>query len=1709
MPGSTDRSRTRRPRATAVSGRTGDRTARRATIATLTTIALTLAGVGPALAAVSPTVAPASVAPAAASTLTGESVASPDGSLVATLATVDGRLTYDVVRDGSTTVVAPSGLGFTLSDPVVDLTTGMTITSVERRTADESWTPAWGTDSRIRNHYDELVAHALHEASGVRLDVTIRVFDDGFGLRYTFPQQAVLGAFNVTNESTQFTLPASATAYYIKSGTDWNADEAHYITTALTNVATAQTPITMTSGSDLVLSVHEADLTDFPSMTLVKDATTPAVPGRLVSSLIALPGGLKAVLDVTSEPFSTPWRTINVGRTAGDLAESHLIENLNDECAICDVDSDDDGVDDTTDWITPANYTGVWWELQRRATTWTAGVNHGATTARTKAYIDLAASSGAKFVLAEGWNVNAGVWTNQDFLTPMADFDLPEVLSYAASKGVGFIAHNETRGYVDLYEQQMEGIFTQYEAWGIHAIKTGYATRFLLGGVQRSHADQEAVRHYQRVIEAAARHHITIDAHEAIKPTGLARTFPNMMTGEGISGMEQENYKGAAGNPPEQKTILPFTRYMGGPADYTPGVLNVTWDPANQGTRVQSTVANQLALYTTFFSPMQMFADTPENYAENAEAFTYLKDIPTTWDESHVPDAVIGDYTVTQRRSGSTWYMGVVTDENDRTLAIPLDFLTPGTTYVADIYADAAATTWKGNPKAIDVTHQLVDSTDTLRASVVGGGGQAVKFRVATTEEIATVPALAPAQLSVVGAVSSSYDTQSRTATVRATVKNDGSEVSSVRLYVDGTLVEGVSARLDSGTSGSIELKLPADSIPYAAEHTLTFGNGVDAPTASSTVTLVPFPTEALAGSVALLTQSGGINAELGGRIGQLLTEAVALAEAGDLPGVELKMQSVRLAAGSASAADLSGPAFTALEQLVAPWLGDASGLPGLLSGIRAAQSAGLITPDVADLLRQDGAEATRAAIRGDGATRVAALSRLAASTGAVDTGNVLTALRAQIATQRSAPVVLQAETSTLTGGASVSTEHAGYTGTGFVKNLTKLDACVTFPTTGIADGRYTVTARFGNGMIIVPLDRELTLTVGTARTKLFFANQGQDDLRWKRWATTTGYPVTFRAGDPVSVCFAADDSGNINLDQITFTPATGVIVRTDATERPTVAIATDPATPDGTNGWWHESPTVQVEADGPDSATGEVKIGDGAWLPSGGGVTLPTEGVHHLRARAVTDDDLSAEATLDVKIDGTAPVSVATVDETARTVSVRAADDVSGVDRIEVRTDAGSAFEEYTGPVVVGSERTTLSFRAVDRAGNIEASYDVVVPRTGGDPLTPVVNALTSDEAIELGKSARISVRVAGSAAAPTGWVEVVEDGSVLLRSDLDDGRVTAVVPGLGVGDHDLTVRYGGDAAYDGALTSVFVTVRAASSKLALVLPKGQVELGSVARVEAHVSGAGVKAGDTVRFSVAGAEVGAAQVDAQGVAAWLVNTSKLPVGQVVVAARLVATTTTLASDASGTFTVHRTPTRVTLSAPALSAAKAVYNDSRRAVTASTTVNGATSGTVTFRSGTRVLGTAPVRAGRATVTLPRTLPTGTYRVVASLAATSSTLAGTSPSSAKLTVSRTAVKTLKVSGKKYTKGKTVAVTVKISTTTTNGRATAGSVKVLVGSKTVKTISLATLRKNKGTVTVKLPSRYATSKSIKVRATYVPSDKANVSAKTSTTVTLKRR
>ncbi|MEI5674152.1 MULTISPECIES: glycoside hydrolase family 97 catalytic domain-containing protein [unclassified Nocardioides] len=1264
---------------------------------------LTLTGLGAGTASAAPVAAAPAVA--ADGSFPGDSVASPDGTLRATVGVVGGRLTYEVVRDGTTTVVAPSGLGFTLRQPALDLRTGLTVTSVERKEIDETWTPAWGTASRVRNHANELTVHTRHEASGALLDVVFRVFDDGVGFRYHFPQQAALGPqFVVSAEASEFALPADLTAYYLAAGTDWNADEKHYMTVPLPQVPTAQTPITTSRADGLFVTVHEADLTDYPSMTLKRDD---AVAGKLVSELIALPGADKdkAVVPLGTTGFDTPWRTLTVGRQAGDLAVSHLVENLNDACAICDVDSDGDGVDDTTDWIEPATYTGVWWELQRRDTTWFSGPKHGATTARVKKYIDLAAEAGAKHVLAEGWNTNAGNnWTGQDFTTPQADFDLDEVLSYAASKGVNYIAHNETRGFVDYYDQNLERIFSFYEDKGIHAIKTGYATKFNLGGVNRSHYDQEAVRHYQRVIDAAAAHGITVNAHEAIKPTGLNRTYPNMMSGEGVAGMEMQNYMGANGNPPAQATILPFTRFMGGPADYTPGVLNVTWDPAALNTRVQTTLTTQLALYTTFYSPLQMLADTPENYALFPEAFDYLQGMPATWDESEV-EAVIGDSTVTARRSGTSWYVGAITDENDRNLRIPLDFLDPGTTYVAEIYSDTADTTWRGNPLPMDKDEALVTSATTVTAALVAGGGQAMRIRPATPEQQAALEAYDAPAAELVGDPQISLDARSRTVVVDATVRNTGSTVGQAVFTVDGGSATAAT-RVGPGEERTVTLRLAADALPFPGTSTLSVGDGLGTVTDSVDVDLLPEVDAADRTALQELVAAGGLDPERADAARKYLARAENRQARGDFVGTQRAMQGLRLLADRSSRTGVSPAAGTAISGLTEPFVGEATGLFAALRALRELEGSGEVDAEAVASLRTTLAGAATSAVTGaDGAARTAVGQAATQATGLAGSGPALTALRTVLDGLKQADVRLEAESGVKVNGAANTTEHAGYTGTGFVKGLTKVGAAVTVTGNLGAAIDYDVSVRFGNGMTVAPLDRQLTLLLNDLPgAKVQFANQGQDADRWKRWAVSQAGTFRLRAGsNTATLAWVGDDTGNVNVDHVLLRPSLGTLADA-AVDDLTAPVVSTGLSPQPADVWSPVPVTVTAGAtDGADPApVSEVRVDEGPWAPYDGPVVVDQDGLHTVAVRSIDAAGNLAEPTVHtIGVDPSAPSLAFDFDDRTRSVALVTEDEVSEVATTEYRADAGE-WLPYTAAVALPrGTASVLQARATDLAGN------------------------------------------------------------------------------------------------------------------------------------------------------------------------------------------------------------------------------------------------------------------------------------------------------------------------------------------------------------------------------------------------------------------------
>ncbi|GAA3201277.1 glycoside hydrolase family 97 catalytic domain-containing protein [Actinocorallia longicatena] len=1060
-----------------------------------------------------PTPAPSALTAVAADG--AQTAASPDGEVQVAVTTVAGRLTYGVTSHGRT-LVGASGLGFDLAGRP-SLTQGMAIDSVERRTIDETWKPVWGTSSKVRNHASELTVHAVQASTGFRLDLVFRVFDDGVGFRYRFPGQPGLDAYTVTAEQTEFALDPAARSWSIAAGKTWSADEQHYRDLPLSGVATAQTPITAAPAADSYVVVHEADLTDYPSMTL---KAVSGRPGTFSSDLIALPDGTRAKL---SGEFSTPWRTLTIGRRPGDLGESHLIENLNDACAICD----------DTSWIRPATYTGVWWELQRRQTTWNSGPKHGATTARVKQYIDLAKAAGAKFVLAEGWNTNAGgSWANQDFLTPQADFDLPEILKYAADNGVGYIAHNETRGDVDYYDKNMEKIFSAYEALGIHAIKTGYATKFLLGGVNRSHYDQEAVRHYQRVIDTAARHRITIDAHEAIKPTGLARTYPNMMTGEGVAGMEMQNYMGANGNPPAQATILPFTRFMGGPADYTPGVLNVLWDPSKQNTRVQTTSAAQLALYPTFFSPMQMLADTPENYAAHP-GFAYLKDMPATWDESHVLDGVIGDYTTTARRSGDTWYLGAITDENDRTLQVPLSFLSGGT-FVAETYADAQDTTWKGDPLPVEIRRTLVRSSTRLSMSLVAAGGQAVKIRPATAAETGSLPWYTAPRASY-GTPKAVLDPATQRLTVTAEITNGGSTVAEFPIvaYLDGrTAGEVRRVRVAGGASRTAEWTLPAAEVPDR-----DFRVAAGAPSGERGDAVVVPQTGSLLGLVRELRKSGGISSSAMALLQPALDRAETLLRQNDPAGRLLALQEVRLSLYGLPLTEVTAQARAAVDDRLTLVLGGPEALFSLALKVRLASDAGSLDEGLSASLVTEARNAITAAAANDPATMRAALARFTALVTAAPLAPELSADLLSVSQVLAVgPRRIEAETAQLVSGACLRTDHTGYTGTGFVACLKTKDSAVRFAAPAPADGLYKITFRYANGM---GATQTMTVSTGAEQVRL----QLPALANWDTWADRS-QSLRLAANTPLTFVYGPGDNGNVNLDSITVDPDPGVLHR-------------------------------------------------------------------------------------------------------------------------------------------------------------------------------------------------------------------------------------------------------------------------------------------------------------------------------------------------------------------------------------------------------------------------------------------------------------------------------------------------------------------------------------------------------------------------------------
>jgi len=646
----------------------------------------------------------------------------------------EGRPEYAILRGGQL-VLDWSRLGFILAN-APKLERNFSIGKVQQRTLDDTWEQPWGERRFVRNHCNEMRV-ALLEKSGRELDVVFRVFDDGVGFRYEFPDQPQLRQVDIVDELTEFAVAEPATAWWIPGG-EWNRYEYLYNRTPLTELAQAHTPVTMKLASGLHLAIHEAALVDYAGMWLRR------VSGRR----------LKAVLSPSSSgpsvrrraPFATPWRTLQIATDAPGLYMSDLILNLNEPNQLGDV-----------SWVHPFKYVGIWWGMHLGANTWSSGPKHGATTAETRRYIDFAAANGFRGVLVEGWNQGwDGDWFAKgddfSFTAPYPDFDLVALAAYAKKKGVRLVGHHETAGNIANYEKQLGPALDLYEKLGLDSVKTGYVAD--AGGVQALsskdeggdgrihfewHDGQVQSRHHLRVVTEAAKRHIAIDAQEPIKDTGLRRTYPNWVAREGARGMEY-NAWGDPVNPPEHEANLIFTRMLGGPMDFTPGVLSLT---GAGGRRIQSTIAKQLALYVVLYSPIQMAADLPENYAKFPRPFQFIKDVPVDWQDTRVLNGEVGDYATIARkdRNSDDWYLGAITDEQPRTLRVSLGFLDAGRDYRATIYRDGEGAGFAGDPKSIEISTRPVSRNDFLTLALAPGGGQAIRIATSHPRAVQRRPA--------------------------------------------------------------------------------------------------------------------------------------------------------------------------------------------------------------------------------------------------------------------------------------------------------------------------------------------------------------------------------------------------------------------------------------------------------------------------------------------------------------------------------------------------------------------------------------------------------------------------------------------------------------------------------------------------------------------------------------------------------------------------------------------------------------------------------------------------------------------------------------------------------------------------------------------------------------------------------------------------------
>ena len=629
-----------------------------------------------------------------------------------------------------------------------DFNSGFELTGSEKKSVDESWKPVWGEDSLIRNHYQQITFHLKQKITNRLFDIVFRVFEDGVGFRYEFPGQPNLKYFIVKNELTHFNLAGNYKTFWIPG--DYDTNEYLYTKSKISEIDNlpvverssaiavrdapdryaVQTPLMMKTADGLYINIHEAALINYPAMQLHVDTANYQLSVNLVPDVY----GNKAYLHA---PFHTPWRTVIVSDKAADILASKIILNLNEPSKI-----------ENTSWIKPMKFVGVWWEMQTGKGTWSYAANaddtvanghliasgkHSANTANVKRYIDFAAANGIKGVLVEGWNTGWEDWFGNwkenvfDFVTPYPDFNVKEIEEYAKTKGVEMIMHNETSGSATNYERQMDTAFRFMKKYGYPAVKTGYVGRIIPRG--EHHDGQWMVNHYLRVAKKAADYRVMVDMHEPTRPTGLQRTYPNFLASEAARGNEYNAF--SDGNPPEHETILPFTRLMGGPMDYTPGIFKLKGYNASVPERqVHTTLAKQLALYVTMYSPLQMAADLPENYERHMDAFQFIRNVPVDWDATKVIEAEPGEYVTIARKEKRkpNWFIGAITNQDSRTTSIPLLFLDAGKKYYATIYEDAPNADWKDNPEAYVIKKIIVSRKDHLSIKLAKGGGAAVSI---------------------------------------------------------------------------------------------------------------------------------------------------------------------------------------------------------------------------------------------------------------------------------------------------------------------------------------------------------------------------------------------------------------------------------------------------------------------------------------------------------------------------------------------------------------------------------------------------------------------------------------------------------------------------------------------------------------------------------------------------------------------------------------------------------------------------------------------------------------------------------------------------------------------------------------------------------------------------------------------------------------------